>query len=85
LFYYRNNDLRAVRSGPWKLHTSGELYNLGEDIGEKTDVAEQHADIVLKLNKYLDIARLDLGDADSQGENVRPAGWIEKAKPLVPN
>lgn len=52
-FYHQGNLLRAVRSGPWKLFVTGELYNLNNDIGEKTDVARQHPDIVGSMKKRL--------------------------------
>ncbi|MHC4202545.1 MAG: sulfatase family protein, partial [Planctomycetota bacterium] len=32
-FYYKQNKLQAVRSGAWKLHANGQLYNLEKDIG----------------------------------------------------
>jgi len=84
-FYYRGADLRAVRSGPWKLHTTGALYNLDEDIGETTDVAAAHPDVVARLEAYLDRARADLGDgADHPGANVRPPGKVDSPKFLIP-
>jgi arylsulfatase A len=85
LFYYRNNDLRAVRSGPWKLHEFGEFYNLDKDIGEKTDVAAQHPDIVGRLLEQLEKIRRDLGDTKSPGKHVRVAGLVKQAKPLIPH
>ena len=33
-YFYRGYELRAVRSGAWKLHTDGTLYNLEADIAE---------------------------------------------------
>ncbi|MFM1749712.1 MAG: Arylsulfatase [Verrucomicrobiota bacterium] len=63
--YFSQNELHAVRVGPWKLFlpdrkvfygyvkdrgTSGlELYNLDEDIGEKRDVAAAHPEVVARL------------------------------------
>ena len=57
--------LRAVRSGPWKLHLhtepsedddgvkvlSGELYHLHWDPGETRDVADKHTDVVKRLTQ----------------------------------
>jgi hypothetical protein len=51
---------QAARAGRWKIIRSGvdvgdppyELYDLSRDIGEKHDVASEHADIVAKLTKY---------------------------------
>ncbi len=82
-YYYRDNRLQAVRSGPWKLHVfrpewDGKahaplLYHLGEDIGERTDVAAQHPDVVSALEKLAEEARNELGDAvvGQIGANVR--------------
>ena len=56
-FYYRDNKLKAVRSGKWKLHLvmrqgRGEkgaahsaLYDLEADIGEKTNVLADHPEV----------------------------------------
>lgn len=103
-FYYKQNDLEALRSGKWKLifpHTyrsltgkpgrdgrsagysqvmSGlELYDLENDIGEEHDVAEQHPDVVKRLQALGEKARDDLGDrlTKRKGKNRRPAGKIE--------
>ena len=48
----------AMRDGPWKLLMSHdqkrvELYNIPEDIGETTNVAAQHADIVESMSAAL--------------------------------
>ena len=53
-FYYFRNRLEAVRRGKWKLHvhydqTAGALYDLASDIGETTDRAADHPDIVESL------------------------------------
>ena len=68
--YFSQNELHAVRVGPWKLFlpdrkvfygyvkdrgTSGlELYNLDDDIGEKRDVAAAHPDVVERMAAYYD-------------------------------
>jgi arylsulfatase A-like enzyme len=65
--YFCQNELQAVRKGPWKLHLpnhkvfygyvkdrgSGELelYNLQNDIGEKQNLAKEHPDVVADLLK----------------------------------
>jgi arylsulfatase A len=58
------------------------LYDLKADIGEKTDIADQHPDVVKRLLALADKARLDLGDTNYRGKQ-RPAGWVEIAKPLT--
>ena len=73
-YFYHANQLKAVRRGPWKLHTSGELYDLAADIGEAKDVAAQHPQVVRELQAKLAEARADMGDGSHEGPNVRPAG-----------
>lgn len=92
-FFYRRGDiLYAVRSGPWKLFTrdyahggqsirSGTLYNLEEDIGETTDVAAIHPEIVSKLQALAETSREDLGDGPERpGHNIRKAAYIPLAQ-----
>lgn len=94
-FYYHGSNLDAVRRGSWKLFVrrngtpdmpeTGELYNLDDDIGETTNVAEQNPDIVSELKQLLDDCRRDMGDEATgvEGENRRPAGWVDNPKPLT--
>ena len=79
-FYYFHDELKAVRSGQWKLHTDGQLYNLDKDISEQTDVAAQDPDVVKRLNTYLAECRADLDDP----KNCRPVGVNKNPKYLVP-
>ncbi|MFO7975404.1 MAG: sulfatase [Candidatus Hydrogenedentota bacterium] len=89
-YYYRDDRLQAVRSGPWKLHVYRPewknakdhpplLYNLREDVGETQDVAEKHPDVVARLMTLVKKAREDMGDAvtGATGENVRPVGRLD--------
>ncbi len=53
---------QAVRMGDWKAVRNGldaplELYNLAMDLGEKTNVAADHPDVVAKVEAYLKTAR----------------------------
>lgn len=73
-YHYLMNNLRAVRSGEWKLHASGELYNLSEDIGESRNVAAANPAVMARLEQKLEEARADLGDGDRPGANCRPVG-----------
>ncbi len=88
-FYYRDNQLRAVRSGPWKLHLPRKgpkgkgplplaLYHLGNDIGEKTNVAAEHPEVVKRLLGYVAEFKEELKTGS------RPAGRVENPKPLLP-
>lgn len=87
-FFYWNNELHGVRSGPWKLyfpHTYRtlegsrpgadgkpglykelkcglELYNLDNDLSERTDVAARNPEVVRRLQVMADRMRDDLGD-----------------------
>jgi len=92
-YYFSINDLRAVRSGPWKYHqrlvdrdnpeaSHTALYNLEVDIGETRDLAAQHPEIVERLKGYLEDMEKELGKGDSLSSNVRRAAWVENPKPL---
>jgi arylsulfatase len=52
------------------------LFNLDDDVGETTDVAAQHPDVVKRLLGLAGEARADLGDSltKRQGAGVRPSG-----------
>jgi arylsulfatase A-like enzyme len=82
-YYYDRGDLRAVRSGPWKLYFAAdadgedELYHLIDDIAEEHDVIADNPDVVDRLRGLADEARLDLGDGEQDGTGQRPAGWVE--------
>lgn len=73
-YYWHANQLRGVRQGPWKLHTTGELYHLEQDIGESRDVAAQNPAVAARLRGLLDEARAELGDGDRMGPGCRPPG-----------
>jgi arylsulfatase A-like enzyme len=50
----------AVRAGKWKYVTYGkgdELYDLTKDIGEKTNIADKHPDVLKRLKEYSVAAR----------------------------
>jgi arylsulfatase A-like enzyme len=96
-YYYRLDQLQAVRSGKWKLHLEYEikrrgkttqsqlrLYDLKADIGEKSNVAEQNPRVVKRLLALAEKAREDLGDGDRKG-NQRAAGLVVTPKPLTMN
>lgn len=89
-FYYSENELRAVRSGPWKYHKilpgghenltdatlpRSALYNLQMDVGESRDLSDQHPEIMEKLGNIIRDFEMELGKGDSLGPECRPAGW----------
>ncbi|QDT63119.1 sulfatase family protein [Calycomorphotria hydatis] len=98
-YYYRRDRLECVRSGPWKLRIKPpfrykprknydenyqpQLYNLENEIGEETNVAAEHPEVVQELMAFAKHAQTDLGDSGHPGENTRPAGWVEDAKKLT--
>lgn len=79
-FYHRGNELTAVRSGSWKLHTKDgkatELYHLERDIGETENVLESHPDIEERLLGYIETFSTDIG------ANSRSAAFVENPLPL---
>jgi len=72
-FYYRGNNLEAVRNGRWKLRRvkkNIELYDLQADISEKNNLSEKYPEIVERLT---DIMK----EFDSELKaNARPAGEV---------
>ena len=99
-YYYHQQQLQAVRSGPWKLFlpvktsmahphfrkgTEPEplLFNVVEDIGSKRNVATENPDVVKRLTKIAEAARMDLGDEGRKGEGQRPIGIVSKALPRL--
>jgi len=76
LFYYWDNELRAIRKGPYKAHfiTSGAygegdprtehdpplLFNLADDPGERHNIAARHADVVADLSREAEAHRRTL-------------------------
>ncbi len=77
-FYHQGDTLRAVRSGPWKLFVSGELYQLHDDISESKDVAAQHPDVVARLKPMFAAFESDLA------ANSRPVGKTHATRTLLP-
>ncbi|MEZ4869677.1 MAG: sulfatase [Caldilineaceae bacterium] len=96
-FYYIMHNLMAVRSGKWKLHVGhfilrddrveplAELYDLDADIGETTNLYDQHPAIVAELMAKLEACRQDLGDAATgvTGQNRRPVGRVDHPDTLT--
>lgn len=52
------------------------LFDLDADIGESKNVADEHPDVVRRLQALGDEMRAELGDNGKQGTGVRPAGQI---------
>ncbi len=90
-FYYRKNNLEAIRAGKWKLFVSRdgepvkELYDLENDIGETKNAAAEHPDTLRQLEAHAGKCREDIGDEVTgvTGANCRPAGHVDNAKALT--
>ncbi|MCU0537702.1 MAG: sulfatase-like hydrolase/transferase, partial [Hydrococcus sp. Prado102] len=65
----------ARRDGP-------RLYNLDEEIGERTNVADQHPDVVARLQSL--IAQMDAEIGGSSPTARRPAGNVDNPRDLYP-
>ncbi len=61
-----------------RLETGFALYDLENDISEKTNLLAKHPSIVKKLKAYGEQAREDLGDKNRKGKGQRPAGQLRK-------
>ena len=93
--YYKMDTLECLRSGDWKLRVATranrgsattidpELYDLAGDIGETTNVADDHPEVVARLQQLVERARQDLGDRDQKGANQRAAGWVDNPQALT--
>lgn len=59
------------------------LFDLETDIGEMTNVAEKHPEIVARLMQFAEQARADLGDTATmrEGNGTREPGRIPEASP----
>jgi arylsulfatase A len=58
------------------------LYNLGDDVGETTDLAAKHPDIVKRLQSLVAEMDADLA-ASGLGPGVRPPGRVAHPQPLI--
>jgi arylsulfatase A-like enzyme len=56
------------------------LFDLENDIGEITDVADQHPEVVAQIKKLADAMRSALGDSSTKqaGAGLRPPGQLEE-------
>lgn len=99
-FFYRMEQLQAVRAGDWKLYlplegkfkTLGsrrepsklELFDVRHDVSEEHEASAQHPEVVQRLIQLAEKAREDIGDFNHPGTGQRKAGMVENAVPLLP-
>lgn len=96
-YYYRGLELEAVRDREWKLvlpkprqGAAGErgkktptlLYNLAADIGETTDVAAEHPEVVARLQSLVAAMESDLG-TQGPAPGSRRLGRVEHPEPII--
>ena len=97
-YYFAGYNLQAVRQGRWKLALAPQsegmgkqaaktapgmrLYDLDTEIGEQTDVAAQHPEVVAKLKALADKMAAEIGGKTPTAR--RPAGEVKGAKTLYP-
>ncbi len=70
-----------AKKGP-KLPAGLRLYDLDAEIGEQTDVAAQHPEVVAKLKALADKMAAEIGGKEPTAR--RPAGEVKGAKTLYP-
>jgi arylsulfatase A len=95
-FFYRDDQLWAVRKGPWKLHyvtksAYGQdpaqrhetplLFNLDQDPSEQFDVADKHADVVAAIHKSVDEHKATMKPAKNQLEMGMPPATRPATRP----
>jgi len=88
MFYYRGTKLFAVRHGPWKAHfitqaaygkdapvehDSPQLYHLGRDPGERTDVAKDNPEVIKQIKEIAAKHRDSMKLGEPQLEKLIPA------------
>ncbi|MBP7569503.1 MAG: hypothetical protein KBA95_05545 [Acidobacteria bacterium] len=97
--YYYMGQLQAVRAGRWKLHLPlaskrhgwhqppyeerGQLYDLDSDVSEQVNLFDARPDVVSRLSALAAAAAADIGNENRDGRRQRPAGWVERARPLT--
>lgn len=85
-YYYHADELQAVRWRDWKLRlSSGQLFNLAADVGEKTDVSTENPHVVSRIEELVDEARRTLGDqaTGAVGSACRAPGRVSDPQTLT--
>lgn len=61
------------------------LYNLAQEVGEKTDLASEHPERVSELVALAEETRLKLGEFGKRGSEQRPTGTLFPEVPILSN
>lgn len=97
-YYYQMDQLQALRDDRWKIHLPlvpkqlnwGKpepesplmLFDLKSDIGETTNVAPDHPEVVERMFRQVQAIRPLLGDRGVKAKGRRPAGWVANPRLL---
>jgi hypothetical protein len=74
----------GIKEQPEDLWAPGlRLYNLDDEIGEVTNVADRHPDVVARLKKLADKMIADIGSG-KPGPGVRPPRVVKNPVTLYP-
>ncbi len=77
------NETMGRQAKPDAQGPESRLYNLDQEIGEQTNVAAEHPEIVAKLTALAEKMKADLGKPNAPSS--RPAGKVENPQPLYPS
>lgn len=60
--------------------TEAQLYNIKSDLGESTNIAADHPEVVKRLTDQLELCRQDIGDYNVMGKNTRTDAYWTGAR-----
>ena len=84
LFVSLNESFRHPHHPPKQPYPSAQyLFNVVEDISCSKNVAEDHPDIVARLELFAEKGRADLGDLNRAGSGQRSRGFVPNPQPQV--
>lgn len=63
--------------------TTAQLFDMEADIGEKTEIAARHPDVVARMMELAEKARREIGDEGRPGRGIRPAGRVTNPQPQL--
>ena len=84
-YFLKAQSFRLVNSEIETNVQAGALFDLASDLGETTDVAANHPEIVERMRALAERLADELGDVDRAGRAVRRAAYVDSAAPLNAN